>query len=420
MMTDTARIAHARSTDDDLGFLVRIDGFGFIRRNGQAQVLKTDGVDALTDQSHGLLVKAVLLGLHEDLCSGDGQGGIHVDRKIRKFRDHIILLDLADVVKKDLGASHRKGRNDQVAALGQGIRNEICQLRHRIGVADLVQAVTVGGFHNHIVRFLCIFGIPQKGLVLVAYVTGENDLFCDSSLGQPQLNAGGPQKMAYVCQAEFHAFTELIDPVVAVGAEQFDHHHGIFHGVDRLYFRTGPAVPDPLILILCFTGLDMGRVTEHDIRKKGCSLGRYDVPSETVVVKLWQHTGMIDMGMGQKNIVYFGRRNRHGFVLIGISALLHSAVDEDMPASHLNIVAASCNFMICTDKLQLHMVPPMYVASGSGPLSGTDCNKGARTASLPTCRKEISGSGKGSAGGPDKKYRRNIWTVFPCFHYSTE
>ena len=164
--------------------------------------------------------------------------------------------------------------------------------------------------------------------------------------------------MAYVRQAEFHALAELIDPVVAVGADQLHHHHGVFHGIDGFYFLSASVIFDPFVLVFGFAGLDMGRITEHDVRKKGRGLGGYDRSSEAVMVKFRQHAGMVDVGMGQKDIVYFRCRNGQGFVLIGISALLHSAVHKNVFASNLKIVAASRHFMICPYKLQLHMAPP--------------------------------------------------------------
>lgn len=54
-----------------------------------------------------------------------------------------------------------------------------------------MEAVTISAFHDNVVRFRCVTGVVDDGLVDVADITGKYQLFGDISLCQPDFHTGG-------------------------------------------------------------------------------------------------------------------------------------------------------------------------------------------------------------------------------------
>ena len=75
-----------------------------------------------------------------------------------------LLLDNPQEVQQFLGAAHRKGGDDQVAPLVEGLLDNPGQFPHIVGGLSLA-AVAVGGFHDHIIGLAYILGILDKGLI---------------------------------------------------------------------------------------------------------------------------------------------------------------------------------------------------------------------------------------------------------------
>ena len=68
---------------------------------------------------------------------------------------------------------------------------------------------------------------------------------------------------------------------------------------------------------------------------------------------------MVDVGMGQKNIVDLRLIHGQRAVFKGIDPLLHSIIHQHMLFPDLHIVAAPCHFMVRSNKLQFHTIPPL-------------------------------------------------------------
>ena len=355
VVADPARVAHAGGADDDLWLIILVDGLGFLCRDRQAEVPELDGVDALPDQAHGLFIKAVLFIFHKDLCRGNSQGTVHIDREVRIVRNHIVIFDLADIVEHDLGPADGEGGDDDIAAPGQGLADDIGQLLDRIDLLLLVVAVSVSGFHNNIFRLFRQCGIPEQGLIVVADITRENDLAGDAAFCQPELNTAGSQQMADIRKAEFNAFAKGKYLSVRISTELFHDRHDVFHGVDRFVLFLFRALFDLFAAPFCFLRLDMGRVTQHDLTQGTCGACADDPASETVMTDLGKHSAVVDMGMGQKNKIDGGCRDRQGLVFKNISALFHTDIDQNVFSAHLQVMAAACYFMIGSNKSEFHI-----------------------------------------------------------------
>ena len=66
---------------------------------------------------------------------------------------------------------------------------------------------------------------------------------------------------------------------------------------------------------------------------------------------------MIDMGMGDKDIVDGCRIHRNVLALIEIRPLLHPAVHDHGSVPEFHIMTAACHLMRCAQKFQKHFVP---------------------------------------------------------------
>ena len=64
---------------------------------------------------------------------------------------------------------------------------------------------------------------------------------------------------------------------------------------------------------------------------------------------------MVNMGMGQKNKIDGGCRDRQGLVFKNISALFHTDIDQNVFSAHLQVMAAACYFMIGSNKSEFHI-----------------------------------------------------------------
>ena len=67
---------------------------------------------------------------------------------------------------------------------------------------------------------------------------------------------------------------------------------------------------------------------------------------------------MVNMGVGEKNIVDIRCLHRDLLVLVEIRSLLHPAVHQDMLPAGFDHMAASGHFMVCSNKKKFHTQRP--------------------------------------------------------------
>ena len=190
MMADTSRFAHAGSGNDHFWCPVKVDGGGILRCDGKVQTRELQGVDALFHQFHGGGVEAVQTIFHEYPCGFNGKGAVDVNREVIVSRYQIPFLDFPDEIEHFLCTSYGKGRNYQIAAGIQCFLDFFRQCLHIVR-RNCVEPITISTFHDDVVRFRCVAGVVDDGLVDVADVTGKYQFFGHISLCQPDFHAGG-------------------------------------------------------------------------------------------------------------------------------------------------------------------------------------------------------------------------------------
>ena len=154
------------------------------------QTRELQGVDALFHQLHGGGIEAVQTIFHEYPCGFNGKGAIDVDREVIVSRYQIPFLDFPDEVEHFLCTSYGKGRDHQIAAGIQCFLDFFCQCLHIVR-RNCVEPITISAFHDDVVRFRCVAGVVDDGLVDVADVTGKYQFFGHIPLCQPDFHAGG-------------------------------------------------------------------------------------------------------------------------------------------------------------------------------------------------------------------------------------
>ena len=310
---------------------------------------------AVLHQLQSLLVQIAPQVAAEDGGGLLGQGTVHIHGEIRHGGHQALILDLPDEIQQLLGAAHGKGGDHHVAALAQGLVDDLGQLA---GIAPHlgVVAVTVGALHDHIVRPGEKLGIPDDGLVHVADIAGEHDGFRLASLGEGQADGGGAQQVARVDEHGVHPVAQVNGLVIFAGVDKLRHPLGVGHGIQGLL----PAVL--AVFILGVALLDVGGVLEHDAHELSREPGGENAALEAVFDEHGHPAGVVDVGVGDEHIVDAARGKGQGAVVHLIPALLQSAVDEDALAAYLQTMAADA--LVSAEKTQLHGVRPFLSKIG--------------------------------------------------------
>ena len=339
MVADAARIAHAGGGDDDLGGMVLVQRFGLVHGLRQMQTREIEHMGAVLHQLQSVLVQIAPQIAAENGGGALGQGTVHIHGEIRHGGHQALILDLPDEIQQLLGAAHGKGGNHHVAALAQSLVDDLGQLA---GIAPHlgVVAVTVGAFHDHIVRPGEKLGIPDDGLVHVAQVAGEDQLALHVPLLGPNLHNGGAQQVARVPEADLHALTQVQRLAVFHGKDLFQRRLRVSHGVQRLHL--GPSGTFALLVLpLGVALLNEGGVPQHNGQQLTGEPGGEDLALESLFHQQGDPAGVVDVGVGNDNIVDVAGGEVQSVVVMLIPALLQAAVDEDLFAPHLQAVTAS-------------------------------------------------------------------------------
>ena len=120
------------------------------------------------------------------------------------------------------------------------------------------------------------------------------------------------------------------------------------HGLSGLVFRFG--------------FLDMGAVLEHDIAQTTGLCGGIHRPAEALLIQQGKHAGVIDMRVGKQHKLDFSRRHgeRGGGKIV--FPLLHTIVNQDVPAVDFQQGAAARYIMVGPKKRHSHENGPLFYA----------------------------------------------------------
>ena len=187
--------------------------------------------------------------------------------------------------------------------------------------------VAVGGLHDHVIRPGDRLRIPDDGLVHVADVPGEHQLFRLAVLCGPELHIGRSQQVSRVGEPEGDPLGDLRHLPVFHRMEQGQRGLRVGGGVQGLHrVLAGPGQPAAFIDRVGL--LDMGRVQQHDPQELAGHIRGVDGAPEALLDQQGQTAGMVDMGVGDDHIVDFTGMEGETAVVHLVPALLQTAVDQ--------------------------------------------------------------------------------------------
>ena len=135
-------------------------------------------------------------------------------------------------------------------------------------------------------------------------------------------------------------------------------------------YRGSTGGSNPLALLVLPLGvhlLDVGRVLEHHRHQLGGEAGGDNLPLEPLLDQQGDAAGVVNVGVGDDHIVNIvGGKVQHGIVPL-VLALLQAAVNEDLPALHLQAVAAAGDGLGRPEKGEFHGVSSLFALSRPGP-----------------------------------------------------
>ena len=159
--------------------------------------------------------------------------------------------------------------------------------------------------------------------------------------------------MSGVTELHADAGSYLVLCLVLVGDEQSDSAESVIHGVEGFvvgfaFSLSLSAAPFSLKL------LDVSGVTEHNGAEVGGSSGSVYLSGESACIQQRQHTGVVDVGMGEQNEVDMTGRHRDLDVLEHVLALLHTEINEELFSAGFDICTASGDLVGSTDECHFH------------------------------------------------------------------
>ena len=356
MVADPARVAHAGGGDDDLGGGVQVQGLGLLAGLRHPEVGEGEHVGAVLHQLQGLLVEIAPEVPGEDGGGLLGKRRVDVDGEVRVGLHQALVLDLPDEVEELLGTAHGEGGDHHVAAPADGLVNDPGQV---VGVApDLgVVAVAVGGLHDNVVRPGDGAGVPDDGLVHVADIAGEDQPLGDAALGGVHQDGGAAEKMPGVDELHGDALAEGHLLAVLAGGHVLPDLGRVLDGVEGLHMG-GAGAGGLAVFPLGVRLLDVGGVQEHDVHEVRRQAGGEDLAVEALLDEHGHPAGVVDVGVGDEDIVNAPRREGELRVADLVPALLQSAVHQDLLAVDLQAVAAAGDALVGAEKAQFHTAPP--------------------------------------------------------------
>ena len=260
------------------------------------------------------------------------------------------FFNLTDKIQHLLCSAYRKRWDDNISPLIKSGLYDFSQFFYIVRFFIRMDSIPIGGFHDYIICILGISRILYKWLIQISHIAGENNLLCNISLRNPNLNAGRAKQMTNICKADFNAFTKINLFSIGAANQTFYCTIRIFQGIQwhrRLHLGTSFCLS---VFPLSFLHLDMSTVTQHDTTQICCCLCSHDLSPESLCIQKRQKSGMIHMCMGKQHIINecFLHRQFHIFKIV--LPLFHAIVHQNMLSACFQVMATARHFMIRTNK----------------------------------------------------------------------
>ena len=197
----------------------------------------------------------------------------------------------------------------------------------------------VGGLADQVVAVRQSLGIPQDGPIAAPEITGEAESDLPAVLAEGEGDGCRPEDMARVPVLDLQLREGVDGHAVLHGLEAVHdsvHVCGVVEGLGGFVMWSAAPAP-PLLRILL---LDVGAVGEHVGAEVPGGVGGPDRPSESFTPEPGEESRVVDVGVGEEDRVHGSRVSGELpiQVLLGASALIEAAIQEDAPLSELQHV----------------------------------------------------------------------------------
>ena len=354
VVLDATGFHHARSGDDDAWLLAGVQCFRLVDVAHESQAVEAKRVGVVFDDVFHVVVEGVQV--HTEHLGGvDGQGT--VDEYGNLLGQFAFVVEVIQQIYNLLRAADRKRRDDKFAAfLDAGVVDDFQKLLFGV-LAVAMEAVAVGGLGDDVVAVWEWFGRAQQVVVFAPDVARVADAGHLAAFIDFEDGAGAPEQVARVVELHLYVIVEVEVAVVGHGDEQFHAGACVFLGVDGLQCRQtflAAFLVEPHHIVL----LDEAAVGQHDAAQVFGAVGADDLPTEAQFVKVWNQAAVVDVSVGEDDIVDFFRVD-HDVAVGGVGfqplALEHATVQKDLLAVvGGDEVLAARHFLGRTDEFDFH------------------------------------------------------------------
>lgn len=349
------RLEHARCGDDDAGVGAVVQALRLVDIGDVAQRIEAEWV--VVEAQHVLHVGVEFGQIHaEDMGGVDRQGRIDIDGDAGQAS---VVVELVEYIDYLLRAPDGETGDDEFALLIDARGFDDAEQFLFADKRVVVQAVTVGGLADEVVALREELRRAEDMAVEAPDVARVGDAFPLALLLDFERADGGAEHVPRVGEGEEDIIADAETAVVAHGDKVLHALLDVVVVVEGLHLGLVEAV-HLLVVPADILRLYESSVLQHDSAEVARGRGGNDVAAEAAPVDVGEQPRVVDVGMGEDDIVdvlRFETEVAVGGIGLHAFALVHAAIKENAHAFFCgDEVLAAGNFLCSTEKLYFHGV----------------------------------------------------------------
>ena len=159
--------------------------------------------------------------------------------------------------------------------------------------------------------------------------------------------------MTGIVEANLHPLAQVDDLVVLYSRDLFQSGFGIQQGIERLHSLPAGTLA-LLVLPLGIALLNVGGVPQHNGQKLSGQASGNDLSLEAKLDQQGNSAGVINMSMGDQYIVDGVGDKIQGVIIMLVTPLLETAVNEDSLIADFQTVTAAGDCVCSAEKSNFH------------------------------------------------------------------
>jgi hypothetical protein len=340
VMEDAAAFGHSAAGDDDEGAGLGVEGFAFVHGADVGEVLEAEGVAAVFGELRGFAI--VLVGvLAIDVGDVERERAVNINGDLRELAFGEEFVEEQNDV---LGAADGEGGDDDVSALGDGVRDGFAEAFFRVFNGTML-AVAVGAFDDEVVGGGSRVRIFEDGNVFAAEVAGVEQAQRLGPSGKCNQSGCRSENVSGVVEDEAGPGDDLLLLAVLDFAEERHEFVDVDHGVERRQGRKlrrilrGLDVAAAVAIVVrlfvekfCVGLLNARAVHEHGGAEVEGGSGGVDGAGESLMGEGGEIAAVVEVRVREDDGAHgVGIVGKFAVVRVGVAevALLHAAVEQE-------------------------------------------------------------------------------------------